>query len=168
MTRGEAVPRLVVAGLGCRLRGDDAVGLALVAGFAPPPGVERCLWEDADALTLAHDLLELQAPVLLVDCARMGLKAGAWRCFRADEARLAMMAGVVSSHGPGLSEALALAKALGFDGAAHIFGVEPASLEYGAGLSPMMTARLPALRRALVETVDGMLQRGEGDHGRDP
>ena len=152
------IPRLLVAGVGSRLSRDDAIGLELVATLDPPPWVECRLWEDADALTLAADLLDLDQTTLVVDCARMGLPPGSARCFAPTEAHLGSRLRALSSHGLGLAEALEIARRLGLAQQVHLFGVQPFDLDRGPGLSPPMTARLPALLGQLHQALEGLVQ----------
>lgn len=149
--------RLTVAGIGSLLSRDDAIGLELVRDLPTPSGVETLLWEDADALTLAHELLQLATPVLIVDCADMRLAPGSWRAFSLDDAGLAPATDAVSTHGLGLAEALAIARQLGFGQTLRVFGVQPYDIRSGAGLSAAMAGRLGVLRQALGETVAGLL-----------
>ncbi len=154
---------LVVAGIGSRHLVDDAIGLRLVESLDQlEPGVRPELWEDADALTLTYRLLELSAPVLLVDCADMELAGGEWRCFRVSSAgegdgRLLLHSPALSSHGPGLAWGVEIALALGLAWPVHVFAVQPFQVELrpGAGdeLSPAMCSRLPALLTALRQRI---------------
>ncbi|MBF0142099.1 MAG: hydrogenase maturation protease [Magnetococcales bacterium] len=150
-------PGLTVAGLGSRAAGDDAIGLALVEALARTlPGSMRdyrpittLLWEDADALTLAHDLTTLPGPLLIVDCADMGLEAGAWRAFSLRGGQLRDHLSPLSTHGLGLAEALAIAVGLGYPHTIDIFGVQPFALTPYSGLTTEMSARFPVLLEAL-------------------
>lgn len=151
--------RLVVAAVGSRLAHDDAVGLELVEALIPPAGVTRLLWEDADALTLAHELLQLSHPLLLIDCADLGLPAGQWRHLDLAEVRLGQAWGSVSCHGLGLAEALEIARQLGFEQRVQLFLVQPYDLLPGSGLSPEMRLRFPELQQALQATVAQLLPR---------
>jgi len=146
---------LTVVGLGNPLAGDDAIGLVLVEAVrgAMPDGVVSLLWPEADALTVAHELLSIEGPVLLVDAARMGLPAGASRLFSADEATLRVKHDPASVHGIGVAEGLALASALGRKAAVHVFGVEPFDVSPGAGLSEAMQRRVPDLTQHLLQAV---------------
>ena len=146
---------LLVIGLGNRLRGDDAVGLHLAGALAgnTPHGVEVRIREQADPLDLAHDILEWDGPLLAVDCAAMGLEPGEWRLFASDEARLRCRSDGISTHGPGLADALALAEALGRKGATWIFDVQPARVEPVDGLSSEVEGRLPEMVAALYDAV---------------
>lgn len=142
---------LLVIGLGNRLRGDDAVGLVLAERLMKnaPPRVAIELREETDALTLAHDLIEHDAPLLAVDCANMGLAPGEWRLFRSDEAQLRGHADGISTHGIGLADAMILAGTLGRRSVSWIFGVQPASLDPVERLSAEIEERLPEMTAAL-------------------
>lgn len=144
---------LTVAGLGSRVRGDDAVGLHLVAQLADNAATRRVLWEDADALSLAHELLGLHGPVLIVDCADMGLEPGEFRIFDEATARVVTRADTVSTHGFGLADALALARELGFGQTVTFFGIQPQRLDVTGELSAAVSARLDGLRAGLARTV---------------
>ncbi|MFN3076451.1 MAG: hydrogenase maturation protease [Alphaproteobacteria bacterium] len=146
---------LTVIGVGNRFAGDDGVGLVLAEALAeapPCPGYSVMPREQADALTLAHDLLELPGPALIVDCADMGVGEGEWRCLSLPE-ELAAPSPSLSTHGLGLSEALALARALGYPHAVHLFGVQPYSLAMRSGLTRDMAARLPEILTGLRASV---------------
>lgn len=153
---------LVVIGIGCLSAGDDAVGLHLVEALAagPPPGATCLLWEDADALTVAHDLLLLRDPVLVVDCLDFAGEAGT-HCVVNDAARHLQRAGrSVSCHGFGLPEALALAESLGFRERVDVFGVQPSEIGPSFGLSRPVRQALPALGEALRTEVVRRLDVG--------
>lgn len=143
--------RLTIAGIGNRWRGDDALGVTLVERLAdaPPAGVECRLWEAADALTLAHELLGLATPVLVVDAADLGAPPATWRLLAADEVRLHDPCGSASTHGLRLATGIELAQALGFDRRLWLFAVQPDRCEVGAGLSPALAAALDSLIEAL-------------------
>ncbi|MBF0147511.1 MAG: hydrogenase maturation protease [Magnetococcales bacterium] len=148
---------LTVVGIGNRNARDDAVGLVLVETLPIIPSrsnITLLPWENADALTLAHDLLALPGPVLIVDCADMGLAPGEWRCFSLEEGGIQQHHGTVSTHGLGMAEAMAMARGLGYDHPIHLFGIQPFDLSPHPTLSPSMTQRLPVLLEALAATVD--------------
>ncbi|MBF0137094.1 MAG: hydrogenase maturation protease [Magnetococcus sp. DMHC-1] len=147
----------IVVGIGSRYGRDDAIGLALVEALptiSDQHRVTSLLWEDADALTLAHDLLELSGPVLIVDCADMGLESGAWRFFSWAAEEDQPHRSSISTHGLGMAEAIALARGLGFVHAVHVFGIQPFDLSPVPGLTPEMRERFPHVLAALVATVD--------------
>ncbi len=154
--------RLTVAGVGSYFAKDDEIGLALVKALQErpqPKGVEFILWEGVDGLSLAHDLLELSHPLLIVDCADMSLLPGHRRLFDSSQAALSLKLHNISTHGFGLPEALALARGLGFDGDVFIFGIQPFDLSPRAGLSPEMTKLFPLLLDELTEHIENLSQR---------
>ena len=107
---------VLVLGLGNPLRGDDGIGSRLVEELA-----HRGLPEDVTALDggtggldLLH-VLEGWKRAVIVDAADVGQEPGRFVRFTLDEARLAQATDSFSLHQAGLSEALALAEALGCD-----------------------------------------------------
>ena len=152
--------QLSVIGIGAQSAGDDAIGLKLVESLArrrARAGLSFHLWGDADALTLAHDLTELSTPALIADCADMGLEPGSHRCFDGRSGSLTVRSSSVSTHGLGMTEALALAEDLGFDQKVTIFGVQPFDLSPATGLSPSMQARFPGLLEALDAKISELM-----------
>ena len=148
-------PELLVIGLGNRLRGDDAIGLVLAERLAAnnPQSVAVMQHEENDALSLANDLLDHSGPLLIIDCADMGLSPGEWRLFRSGDASLRRRTAGISTHGLGLADALELATALGRQGENWVFGVQPAGLDRGAPLSATIMQKLPEISAALQETI---------------
>lgn len=147
---------LAVAGVGNRWAGDDAIGLCLVEALAErqtEAGIEILYWENADALTLAHDLLGLRTPILIVDCADMGLTGGSWQRLSPQTARLRVHTDALSTHGLGVADALSLAQSLGFDQPVEVFGIQPFDVSPSLSLSPAMERRFPHLLRALETRV---------------
>jgi len=149
--------RLAIIGLGNPLRGDDGVGCRLVEELARgelPPDV-RVLDGGTAGLGLL-DLLEGWNRVIIVDAAEMGRRPGEFVRFTPAEVRLHASPDRFSLHHAGLSEALALAGALGQAlPEMVIFGVQPVEIDWGEGLSPAVEAVLPALADAVVEEIIG-------------
>ena len=144
-----------LVGLGTRLSSDDEIGLALVQAFSQETEFpEHCmLLESADAALVASSLLEWQHPVIFVDAADMGLDPGEYRFFSDKDASVSVKNDSVSTHGLGLAEGLELARALGFDQPAAIFGIQPFDLSPRQGLTPEMQNRFPSLLKALKDAV---------------
>ena len=157
--------RLLVAGIGSYLSSDDEIGLALVEALTdrshghPSTGsqIATALWSDADALTLADELVNLATPVLLVDCADMRLPEGSWRLFSADRAKLDDPVRALSTHGLGLIDAVRIARELGCEHHVHFFGVQPFDLTPRRGLSKEMQACFTDLLDALERSVNSLL-----------
>ncbi|HTY61168.1 MAG TPA: hydrogenase maturation protease [Acidobacteriota bacterium] len=143
----------MIVGLGTTLGHDDAIGLVLVDSLAGEAAFGGCcvLLESADAATVASSLLEWRRPVVLVDAADMNLAPGEYRFFSDKDASVILKTSSVSTHGLGLAEGLELARALGFDQTACVFGVQPFDLSPGQGLTPEMSSRVPLLLAALRE-----------------
>jgi len=162
---------ITVAGIGSRHSLDDAIGLLLVEALGEvseetPETVRLELWEDADALTLVHRLLESNCPTLIVDCADMGLSAGAWHCLSVEpitEMKVVPHSRSISTHGLGLAEALAIARELGLTEPVHVFAVQPFLLQCessaDSGLSEAMQSCFPQLLAALRANIDTLHRR---------
>jgi hydrogenase maturation protease len=146
---------LLVLGIGNPLRGDDGIGprvVELLKQQGLPDGVEAL-----DAGTAGLDLLYLlarpaspaeDAPrrVIIVDAADMGLGAGQFARFTPGQVELMGASESRPSHQAGLAEVFALARALERPLLEIvIFGVQPGSLEWGAGLTPRVEAAVPLL-----------------------
>lgn len=156
--------RLNVVALGNRYRRDDGIALRLLDALELSAAITSFAWEDADALTIAHNLLELSGPVVIVDCAEMDLSPGAWRFFSEHDARLRSSAlSSVSTHGLGLAEALDLAHSLGFAGPTYVFAVQPFDFSSGPQLSPVLQRNLPLLKRALLQSLAEVNRSVYGD-----
>jgi len=152
----------LVIGLGNPLRGDDGVGPRVVAELR-----RRGLPEGVEALDLGTGGLDLlrvlegQRRVVIVDAADIGRASvgvgrepGRFVRFTLDEARLIYATDNLSFHHAGLGEVLALCDALGRElPQMVIFGVQPAEIGWGEGLSPPVEARLPALIDAVLEEI---------------
>jgi hydrogenase maturation protease len=98
------------------------------------------------------NVLEGWERVVIIDAADLGQQPGQFMCFTPEEVRLVQSKDALSLHHAGLAEALALAEALGQPlPEITIFGVQPATTEWGEGLSPVMEAVLPTVVEAVLE-----------------
>lgn len=149
-------PSVLVLGLGNPLRGDDGVGPRLVEDLTRRglPGGVTALDGGTGGLGLLQ-VLEGWQRVVVVDAADVGREPGQFVRFTPDQARLAQAADHFSLHNAGLGEILALANALGRT-LPHmvIFGVQPAEVGWGQGLSPAVEIMLPALADAVLEELE--------------
>jgi len=149
--------RLVIIGLGNPLRRDDGVGCRVVEELTCrglPEGV-TALDGGTGGLNLLQ-VLEGWKRAVIVDAADVGREPGQFVRFTPDQARLVQTADSFSLHNAGLSEVLALAKALNRDlPKIVIFGVQPAEVGWGEGLSPAVEAALPALTDAVSKEIKG-------------
>jgi hydrogenase maturation protease len=140
-----------IVGLGSYLSSDDEIGLALVQALSQDAGFAgRCvILESADAATVASMIIEWRRPLILVDAADMNLDPGECRFFADSEASVVIKTSSASTHGLGLAEGLALARALGFDQPVFILGIQPYDLSPRRGLTSEMSARFSALLATL-------------------
>jgi hydrogenase maturation protease len=146
-----------VIGIGQRTAGDDAVGLAVVdalAAAALPDDVVLLQLADPSAL-----VAELVGRVILVDAMLAPQAPGSVRVVsEADFAPLAKSG--VSSHGIGVAQALAVARALGREAEVVVVAVGiRAPTPFHMGLSPEVAAAVPDA----VRTVRCLLASGLGE-----
>ena len=144
--------KTLVLGLGNPLRGDDGVGPRIIEELT-----RQGLPEGVTALDVGNagldllNILEGWERAVIVDAAEMGREPGRFVRFTPDEARLTQAGDHVSLHNAGLSEALALANALGRTlPELVIFGVQPAEVDWKAELSSPVEAAIPALTEAVM------------------
>lgn len=153
----------LILGLGNPLRGDDGIGPRVIEEVMRrglPEGVSSL-----DGGTAGLDLLNVLEGwkrVVVVDAADVGREPGQFLRFTPDQARLVEAEDSFSLHHAGLGEVLALADVLGQTlPELTIFGVQPARVGWGQGLSPVVVAALPALTDAVLEESTGGSPEGE-------
>ncbi len=148
-------PSVLILGLGNPLRGDDGVGSRAVEELTRhglPEGV-TALDGGSAGLDLLR-ILEGWDRVVVVDAADVGREPGEFVRFTPDQVRLAAAVDHFSLHHAGLSEVLALARALDQPlPPIVIFAVQPAGIGWGEGLSLAVEATLPALVEAILREV---------------
>ena len=141
----EAMEPVLVAGLGNPLMGDEGVGVrvaeALQARCGLPPDVE-VLDLGTAGMKLLH-AIRGRRRAILVDCARMGDPPGTIRRFTERQVRSRKELAGLSLHEADLLGVLELAARLGEKpDEVVLFGIEPADLSPGEGLSEALEARL--------------------------
>lgn len=146
---------LRIIGVGNPLLADDGLGIVAAERLAAldwPEGVE-VLDGGTGGLTLL-DLFCGARGVILLDAVAMGAAPGTLRRFSAEELTdLPVESPGLSLHGGGLAEVLALARELGSLPPLVLFGVQPARVELGVGLSPAVAAALEKLLVRVGEEV---------------
>jgi hydrogenase maturation protease len=154
VTRHSSLVTLII-GLGNPLRGDDGVGVRAAQALAA-----RALPDDVEVIDGGTqglgivNLMEGRQQVILVDAADVGQAPGQFARFTLDEARLLGDDQHLSVHAAGLRDALLLAQALKMlPQEVVIFGVQPATVEWGSALSPQVEAALPDLIAAVLAEV---------------
>ena len=154
-------PQVLVLGIGNPLRGDDGIGPRVVEELTRRGLPERVAVVDGG--TGGLDLLQVLegwGQAVVVDAADVGKDPGQFARFTPGEARLVGAEDVSSLHNAGLAEVLALADAVGQPlPEMVIFGVQPASVGWGEGLSQAVEAALPALVDAVIDEVNKFVTR---------
>ena len=149
---------VLVVGLGNPLMSDEGVGVRLARILSErtdgAAGVE-VLELGTPGLALLH-VVRNRRKVVLVDCALMGEPPGAIRRFTPDEVRSAEPPGGLSLHRQDALATLELARRLGeAPDEVIIFGIQPARVEPGEGLSPALEARLEDYLDAIAAELPG-------------
>ena len=141
----DAMKPVLVAGLGNPLIGDEGVGVRVVQALQErsglPPDVE-VLDLGTAGMKLLH-AIRGRRRAILVDCARMGEPPGTIRRFTEQQVRSRKELAGRSLHETDLLGVLELAARLGEKpDEVVLFGIEPADLSAGEGLSDALEARL--------------------------
>jgi hydrogenase maturation protease len=134
------VPERLVLGIGNLDRGDDAAGrLAARSLQTRVPADVRVAEHDGEATVLLTELQSARC-VWLIDAARSGASPGTILRIDCSNADLGIPCGSVSSHGLGVAEAIALARALDvLPLQCIVYAIEAADFAGGAVPSPEVT-----------------------------
>jgi len=159
----KGVPRapILVLGLGNLLLSDDAAGLHLHAALLAECGAtEQVEFVDGgtQGLALLHYLANRRA-VLVLDAVGLGAEPGSVHVLRGPAIDGLRVARSTTAHEGNALDLLATARLLGDDaGEIVVVGVEPAHIGTGIGLSPQVTAGLPAAMERARAVLESMLR----------
>lgn len=144
---------ITVVGIGNRTMGDDGIALSLLDTIKDelPAEIDIQFWENKDALSITAELMAIQMPVVIVDCADMGLSGGEYRWFKETECYLEKHSHSLSTHGVGFADALALAQTLGFMQSLFFFTVQPVKLDCSLELSITLQNKKPSMADSLLQ-----------------
>jgi hydrogenase maturation protease len=148
---------VLVAGLGQRDRGDDAIGPEVAAEVASRglPGVTVIQQSDPLALLDVWDGAGLADLVIVIDAIRSGEPPGTLQVVDAAGGPLPARTGA-STHAFGLAAAVELARALGrLPARLVIVGVEAGHFRPGEPLSPAVRAAVGPASQAVAQLVRG-------------
>lgn len=137
---------ILIVGLGNELLRDDGVGVHAIRQLAavPPHGVR--LEEVGTAVLDALPLFEWADVVLALDAVQAGRRPGT--IYRMTAGDVVVPRSTTSLHELGLLQALHLLPPADRP-ALLILGVEPAELDFGTALTPLVAAALPGLVRTV-------------------
>jgi len=153
---------ILVLGLGNLLLSDDAAGLYLEAALKEERDASpRVEFVDGGTQGLALlGYLSNRRAVLVLDAVGLGAEPGSVHVLRGPAIDGLRVQRATTAHEGNALELLAVARLLG-DVAAEVVvvGVEPALIATGIGLSPAVTAGLPAAMERARAVLDSMLRR---------
>jgi len=152
------MPTITLIAIGNRAMGDDGIALVLVESIREQitEDINVQIWESKDALSVASELLEVKTPIIIVDCADMGLSGGTFRWFRQSECQLGQHQNVISTHGFGFSDALALAEQLGFSQDIYFFAIQAESIKFEGEISQVLKDNIPLMTNSLITYIDDL------------
>jgi hydrogenase maturation protease len=141
---------LKIIGIGNALRGDDAIGPLIIEELEKDKNrlPAKLIDAGADAFTVLEHLMETD-PVLLIDCAKMGINPGEVKIFNVDEATITQAAKVVSLHGFGFGDVYKIARGMGEVAPCKIIGVEPKTVAFDTNLSEEVKRSIPNILRLI-------------------
>lgn len=153
-------PKVAVVGVGNLLRGDDGVGVHLIHKLAEMVHEDWVEFIDAgtvpDVLTLLDDKV---GRLILIDAANAGGEPGTIYRFGLED--IDTCPGMpISLHDISFFDNLKLVSALGkrFESVV-IIGIEPESTEFGLGLSPKISAKLPEAASLVLDEMREFLKQ---------
>jgi len=144
-----------IVGLGNILLTDDGVGVHAVRKLREDAPEGIVLAEVGTAMLDALDLFESVEVVIAIDAVRAGGPPGSIYSFSIDEVD---PQGPISLHELGIVEAMQYLPA-GSVPQIVIIGVEPAVIDYGVELSPMVRAVLPDVVRKARTMASQLMER---------
>jgi hydrogenase maturation protease len=138
--------RTVVIGVGNRLRGDDAAGVAVAERLREhvPPEVEVIACDEEPSRLM--DAWDGADSVVLVDTVSSGAPPGTLHRFDAGDEAVPARTFRSSTHAIGIADTIELARALGkLPRRVRIYGVEAGGFATGSALTPSVEAAVTAL-----------------------
>ena len=79
----------------------------------------------------------------------MKAKPGTIRAFSPEEVTMIVSSDALSTHGFGLAEVVSLMQSLGVKTELTIIGIQPQNIEFGMGLSDVITQTIPSILKLL-------------------
>jgi len=148
---------ILVLGIGNPLLSDDGAGIVCVAMLRRdhPPG-EGVVYQEAGALDLSFvSALTSCRRLLVLDTGRMGDQPGSVRLLEGEAMDRMLACRGRTAHEIGLADLLDLARLAGWKPPAEraLVAIEPASLDWGARLTPEVAAAVPIAARLAAQVI---------------
>jgi hydrogenase maturation protease len=141
-------------GVGNYTAGDDAIGPRIVEAIAEQ-GLDqgfRAIDLSSNSLNLVSYLAPDTEAILVVDSARMGLAPGDVRFFSPGDVHTRKTLPGISTHEGDILKVLELARAVGYQlPPVDVMGIEPESIEPGAGVSKTLETRTAGYVAAAID-----------------
>jgi len=144
-------PRVVVIGIGNRLRGDDGAGVAVAERLRErvPRWVEVVACDEEPSRLM--DAWRGADTAVLVDAVSSGAPAGTLHRFEAGRRPVPAQEFRSSTHAIGVSDTIELARALGrLPRRVLVYGIEAGSFEAGAPLPPAVQKAVAGAATAVL------------------
>lgn len=147
--------RLKIIALGNILCGDDGVGPLVIEQLRRRGVPDDITLIDAgsDAFLLL-DHLQSDQPVILIDSAKMGRAPGTVVRFSIDDATFRKVNEAISLHGFSFADVYHMARNLGAVADCTFIGIEPGTVAFNHGLSPVVEASMPQIMAVLTEEIE--------------
>ena len=140
-------------GLGNYTAFDDSIGVRVIEHVAAHDLEHgfRAIDLGANPLNLVAYLDPGTTAILMIDAARMGLAPGEFRCFRPQEVESDKALGGLTTHESDVLRVVELARQVGqYLPPLLFFGIEPALVQNGVGLSEVLATRLTTYAREAI------------------
>ncbi len=148
--------RITLIAIGNRNMGDDGIGPVLLEEIKTQlsDNIDIHFWENKDALSIAAELLEIHNPIVIIDCADMGLNGGDFKWFNRSQCLLENHFELLSTHGFGFAEALALVEQLGFKQELYFFAIQPVVIDFAQPISSGLQNKIASLANELLKRLN--------------
>ena len=107
----------------------------------------------SDPFSILEKLLQPE-PVLVIDCARMGLEPGSIRRISARESGFIESRYGLSLHGFNLADVWKMAQTMGVENDLIVIGIEPEKIEFNTGLSRAVENSIPTVIKMVEEEAE--------------
>lgn len=141
-----------IIGLGNMLRGDDGIGPIVVEKM------RRKNWDTSlqfidtggEAFSILEHLVE-EEPIIIIDCAQMGMQPGAIKIFKVNEKNIGFIDKSISLHGFSFGEIYHLAHKMGTVAECTVVGIEPENIDFNCEISENIQNIIPNIMNMVVE-----------------